>query len=81
MAAGLGEKEPERVAERELDLASTIGQDGAVLALFHVATVRTTGPNVGPNPPVAMLGNADPANVSLGVTRPGESPSSTSPPS
>jgi peptide/nickel transport system substrate-binding protein len=81
MAAGLGEKEPERVAERELDLASAIGQDGAVLALFHVAAVRTTGPNVGPNPPVTMLGNADPANVSLGVTRPGESPSSTSPPS
>jgi peptide/nickel transport system substrate-binding protein len=76
MAAGLGEERPAAVAERELALASAISQDGAVIGLLRLGTVRTTGPNVGQIPPLVLLGNADPANVALGVTRPGESPSS-----
>jgi hypothetical protein len=81
MAAGLAEQDPSQVATRGLALATTITSDGAVLSLARVATVRLTGANVGQIPPVVSLGNVDPTNVSLGVTRPTESPSSGSAPS
>lgn len=78
MVAGLAEERPDRVAEQELALSGTLALDASFVGALRVATVRTTGPNVGQNPPLAMLGNADPANVALGVTRPTESPSPTS---
>jgi hypothetical protein len=81
MAASLGEQNASTSANRQLALAATIQGDGALMPLAGIATVRTMGPNVGQIPPVPLLGNADPANVALGVTRPGESSSSAPPPS
>jgi peptide/nickel transport system substrate-binding protein len=76
MAAALGEESASRSVARQTGLATTITRDGAVMGLATVATVRTAGPNVGHSPALALLGNVDPANVALGVTRPGESPTS-----
>jgi peptide/nickel transport system substrate-binding protein len=76
MAAALGEESASRSVARQTGLATTITRDGAVMGLATVATVRTAGPNVGQSPALALLGNVDPANVALGVTRPGESPTS-----
>jgi hypothetical protein len=77
MVSGLADEPAKQVAARELALSSLLGLDGSYVGALRLSTVRTTGPNVGQNPPLAMLGNADPANVALGVTRPGESPSPT----
>jgi hypothetical protein len=79
MLNGLAEDSADRVAQRELALSRTLALDGSFVAVLRLATVRTTGPNVGQIPPLALLGNADPANVALGVTRPGESASPTAP--
>jgi hypothetical protein len=68
-------------ARRQLGLAQAISDDGAFAGAFDVDIVRTTGSNVGTIPPLALIGNADPANVALGVTRPGESPSASAAPS
>jgi hypothetical protein len=75
MTAGLAENSADAVARQELALSSTLSGDASFVGVLRLATVRTTGPNVGQNPPLALLGNADPANVALGVTRPGESAS------
>jgi hypothetical protein len=79
MLAGLGDDSADRVAQRELALSRTLALDGSFVGVLRLATVRTTGPNVDQIPPLALLGNADPTNVALGVTRPGESPSPTAP--
>ncbi len=68
-------------ARRQLGLAQAISADGAFAAAFTVDTVRVTGSNVRAIPPLNQIGNADPANVALGVTRPGESPSAPIAPS
>lgn len=73
LVAGLAQDRAEQVAGQELALSGAMQADSSFVAALSVATVRTTGPNVGPIPPLALLGNADPANVALGTTRPGES--------
>ncbi|HSP36677.1 MAG TPA: ABC transporter substrate-binding protein [Frankiaceae bacterium] len=77
MNAGLAEESTDAVAKRELGLSSTMSVDASFVAVLRLATVRTTGPNVGRIPPLPLLGNADPTNVALGVTRPGESTAPT----
>lgn len=69
----LAESDTTDGARRQLGLAQALGDDGGFTAAFGVDTIRSTGSNVGTIPPLALLGNADPANVALGVTRPGES--------
>jgi hypothetical protein len=77
MLSGLAADSANQVADQELGLSGTLGFDSSFVGVVRAATVRTTGPNVGQIPPLAMLGNADPANVALGVTRPSESPAPT----
>jgi hypothetical protein len=77
----LAESDTADGARRQLGLAQAIAADGSFSGAFDVDTVRATGSNVGAIPPLALLGNADPANVALGVTRPGESASAPAAPS
>jgi hypothetical protein len=77
----LGEANTTDGARRQLGLAQAISSDGAFAAAFTVDTVRSAGSNVEAIPPLTLIGNADPANVALGVTRPGESTSASSAPS
>lgn len=59
-------------------LQATLANAAEFVALAQVSAVYPRGPNVAQAPTVPTLSNADPANVSLGSTRPGE-PSRTPP--